>query len=34
MISGVADCGLRYAVKKSGSSVAYCALSIKCCTRD
>lgn len=34
MISGVADCGLRYAVKKSGSSVAYCALSIKCGTRD
>jgi predicted Zn-dependent peptidase len=34
MVSGVADCGLRYAVKKSGSSVAYCALSIKCGTRD
>ena len=34
MISGVADCGLRYAVKKSGSSVAYCALSIKCGSRD
>ena len=34
MISGVTDCGLRYAVKKSGSSVAYCALSIKCGTRD
>ena len=34
MISGVADCGLRYAVKKSGSSVAYCALSIKCGTRN
>ena len=34
MISGRADCGLQYAVKKSGSSVAYCALSIKCGTRD
>lgn len=34
MISGQADCGLRYAVKKSGSAVGYCALSIKCGTRD
>lgn len=34
MISGTAECGLRYAVKKSGSSVAYCALSIKCGTAD
>ena len=34
MISGRTDCGLQYAVKKSGSSVAYCALSIKCGTRD
>lgn len=34
MISGKADCGLRYAVKKSGSTVGYCALSIKCGTRD
>ena len=34
MTSGTADCGLRYAVKKSGSSVAYCALSIKCGTAD
>ena len=34
MTSGAAECGLRYAVKKSGSSVAYCALSIKCGTRD
>jgi predicted Zn-dependent peptidase len=34
MISGKAECGLQYAVKKSGSSVAYCALSIKCGTRD
>ena len=34
MISGKADCGLAYAVKRSGSSVAYCALSIKCGTRN
>ncbi len=34
MISGKADCGLRYAVKKSGSAVGYCALSIRCGTRD
>ena len=34
MISGKADCGLQYAVRKSGSAVAYCALSIKCGTRD
>ena len=34
MISGTADCGLRYAVKRSGSSVGYCALSIRCGTRD
>ena len=34
MISGKADCGLQYAVKRSGSSVGYCALSIKCGTRD
>ena len=34
MISGTAECGLQYAVKKRGSSVAYCALSIKCGTRD
>lgn len=34
MISGKADCGLRYAVRKSGSAVAYCALSIRCGTRD
>ena len=34
MISGQAECGLQYAVKKSGASVAYCALSIKCGTRD
>ena len=34
MISGKADCGLQYAVRKSGSAVAYCALSIKCGTRN
>ena len=34
MISGKADCGLNYAVRRSGSSVGYCALSIKCGTRD
>ena len=34
MISGKADCGLQYAVKRAGSSVGYCALSIKCGTRD
>ena len=34
MISGKADCGLQYAVRKSSSAVGYCALSIKCGTRD
>ena len=34
MISGKADCGLQFAVRKSGSAVAYCALSIRCGTRD
>ena len=34
MISGRADCGLQYAVRKSTSAVGYCALSIKCGTRD
>ncbi len=34
MISGKADCGLQYAVRKSGSAVGYCSLSIKCGTRD
>lgn len=34
MISGKTDCGLQYAVKRSGSSVGYCALSIRCGTRD
>ena len=34
MIIGKADCGLQYAVKQRVSPVAYCALSIKCGTRD
>ena len=34
MIEGKARCGLRYAVKRSGSAVGYCSLSIKCGTRD
>ena len=34
MRTGKTNCGLQYAVKRSGSSVAYCALSIKCGTRD
>ncbi len=34
MITGKAKCGLQYAVKKSGSAVGYCSLSIKCGTRD
>lgn len=34
MISGKAGCGLQYAVKRSGSAVGYCALSIRCGTRD
>lgn len=34
MISGRAECGMQYAVRKSGSAVGYCALSIRCGTRD
>ena len=34
MRSGTAPCGLRFAVRRSGSAVAYCALSIRCGTRD
>ena len=34
MRSGKAGCGMQYAVKKSGSAVGYCALSIKSGTRD
>lgn len=33
MISGRADCEIRYAVKRSGSAVAYCSLGIACGTR-
>ena len=34
MICGNMDCGLKYAVRRSSSAVAYCALSIRCGTRD
>ena len=34
MTTGKSDCGLSYAVLKSGKAVAYCALWIKCGTRD
>lgn len=34
MIAGKANNGLQYAVRRSGRAVAYCALSIKCGTRD
>ena len=34
MIVGRAGCGLGYAVKKSGGAVAYCALGIRCGTRN
>ena len=34
MIVGKSGCGLQYAVKQRISPVAYCALSIKCGTRD
>ncbi len=34
MICGKAECGMLYAVKRSGSSVGYCALSIRCGTRN
>lgn len=34
MLSGKTSCGLQYAVRKSTSAVGYCALSIKCGTRD
>lgn len=34
MTLDTADCGLRYAIKRSSSPVGYCALSIKCGTRD
>lgn len=34
MLYGKTDCGLQYAVKRTGTAAAYCALSIKCGTRD
>lgn len=34
MKCGKAACGMGYAVKRSGSAVGYCALSIRCGTRD
>ena len=34
MLYGMTDCGLQYAVRKSGTAAAYCALSIRCGTRD
>ena len=34
MITGKAGCGIRYAVKRSGSAVAYCSLRISCGTRS
>jgi len=34
MRTGRADCGVQYAVKRSQSAAGYCALSIKCGTRD
>ena len=34
MITGKAGCGMRYAVKRSGSAVAYCSLGISCGTRS
>lgn len=34
MIYGRTDSGVLYAVKRSGSAVGYCALSIRCGTRD
>ena len=34
MITGTTGCGMRYAGKRGGSAVGYCALSIRCGTRD
>ena len=34
MITGQTDNGLRYAVRQAGTAVGYCALSIRCGTRD
>ena len=34
MIIGKTSCGIRYAVRRGGNAAAYCALSIRCGTRD
>lgn len=34
MKTGRADCGMQYGVRRAGSAVAYCSLSVKCGTRD
>ena len=34
MRSGTTPCGLRYAVRRGGSAVGYCSLSLRCGTRD
>ena len=34
MITGTSSQGMRYAVRRGGSAVGYCALSIRCGTRD
>lgn len=34
MICGKARCGMYYAVKRGGSAVGYCSLSVRCGTRD
>ncbi len=34
MIEGRCSCGLSYAVRRGGNAVGYCALSIRCGTRD
>lgn len=34
MITGKTECGIRYAVKRSGSAVAYCSLGVSCGTRS
>ena len=34
MISGKSDCGMQCAVRRRSSGVGYCALSIRCGTRD
>lgn len=34
MKTGRMECGMQYGIRRGGSAVAYCALSIKCGTRD